>query len=122
MTKQAAVAEEWVPEVRVRVYRGGHLIEQRFCESPESVAQLVESREAQPPPTGELIVVKPHPPEAIVALLRAIADAIEQQRPVAMPHPFPHIRLQLKTERTEPSKPSHGELSLLWQELSHPGD
>jgi hypothetical protein len=122
MTEQATSAEEWAPEVLVRVYRGGHLIEQRFCESPESVAHLVESWEARPPPAGELIVVEPHTPEVIVALMRAIADAIEQERPVAMPHPFPHIRLQLATAGTEPDRARQGELRLLWQELAHPGD
>jgi hypothetical protein len=107
----------------VRVYRGGHLIEQRFCESAERAADVVESWEArQAPPGGELIVVEPHPPEMIVGLLRTIADAIEQEKPVAMPHPFPHLRLQLVTEGTEPGPPRHGELSLLWQEQAHPGD
>ena len=122
MTEQAASAEEWVPEVLVRVYRGGHLIEQRFCESPESVGDLVESWESGLPATGEVIVVEPHPPEVIVALLRAIADAIEQERPVPMQHPFPHIRLQLATEGAEPTQPRRGELRVLWQELAHPGD
>lgn len=122
MTEGATSTEEWAPEVLVRVYRGGHVIEQRFCTSPESVADFVESREAHPPPAGEMIVVEPHPPEAIVVLLRAIADAIEQGRPVAMPHPFPHIRLELVTEETEPSPPRQGEFRLLWQNLAHPGD
>ena len=58
----------------------------------------------------------------IVALLRAIADAIEREEPVAMPHPFPSIRLQLATDRTEAGKSTRGELRLLWQELAHPGD
>jgi len=122
MTEEAHIETEWVPEVLVRVYRGGHLIEQRIGESPESVAQIVESWEAKPPSTGELIVVEPHPPEVIVALLRAIADAIEREEPVAMPHPFPPIRLQLATDRTESGKSTRGELRLLWQELAHPGD
>jgi hypothetical protein len=122
VTETATIKEEWNPEVLVRVYRGGHLIEQRFCESPESVANVVESWEAQPPPTGELIVVEPHPPEVIVDLLRAIADAIEQERPVAMQHPFPHIRLELVTEGAEPSQSKRGELCLLWHELGHPGE
>ena len=64
----------------------------------------------------------PHPPEAIVDLLRAIADAIEQERPVAMQHPLPHIRLELVTEGTESSQSERGELRLLWHELAHPGD
>lgn len=114
-------AEDWAPEVLVRTYRGGHLIEQRFCDNPESVAQIVESWEAQPPATRGSIVVEPHPPQVIVALLRAIADAIEQERPVAMPHPIPPVRLQLVTEGSEPSPSKNGELRLLWQDLSHPG-
>jgi hypothetical protein len=122
MTEQAHVETDWAPEVLVRVYRGGHLVEQRFCESPESVAQIVESWEAQPLSTGELIVVEPHPPEVIVDLLRAVADAIEREEPVAMPHPFPPIRLQLATDRTTSGEPRRGELRLLWQELAHPGD
>ena len=122
MTQHAASVEECAPEVLVRVYRGGHLIEQRFCESPESVAETVVTRGSRPAPSGELIVVEPHSPEVIVALLRAIADAIEQERPMAMPHRFPPIRLQLVTEGTEPTEPSRGELRLLWQDLAHPGD
>ena len=39
-----------------------------------------------------------------------------------MPHPFPHIRLQLATEGTAPAPPGRGELNLLWQELANPGD
>ena len=122
MTETAKVEAEWVPEVLVRVYRGGHLIEQRFCDNPESVAEIVESWEATAPPAGELIMIEPHPPQVIVGLFRAIADAIEQERPVAMPQPFPHIRLQLLTNGTRSGKPSQGELRLLWQELAHPGD
>ena len=122
MTEEAHIETEWVPEVLVRVYRGGHLVEQRFAESPESVAEIVESWQAKPLSTGELIVVEPHPPEVIVALLRAIADAIEREEPVKMPHPFPPIRLQLATDRTESGKSTRGELRLLWQELAHPGD
>jgi hypothetical protein len=122
MTEHATTAEQWAPEVIVRIYRGGHLIEQRFCESPESVAEIIESREARGTPSGELIIVEPHPPEVIIAVLRAIADAIEEDRPVAMPSPFPHIRLQLLTEGTEATRPTHGELHLLLQDLAHPGD
>ena len=59
----------------------GHVVEQGFCESPESVAEIIESREAGGAATGELIVVEPHPPEVIIAVLRAIADAIEEGRP-----------------------------------------
>ena len=70
ITEHATNAEQWVPEVLVRVYRGGHVVEQRFCESPESVAEIIESREAARP-TGELIVVEPHPPEVIIAVLRS---------------------------------------------------
>ena len=105
----------------VRTFRGGHLIEQRFCESVEAVAELVETHESHPPSAGELITVEPHPPEVIVELLRAIADAIEQERPVAMAHPFPHIRLQLVTEGSETSRPTRVELRLLSQEQAHPG-
>ena len=68
-------------------------------------------------------MVEPHPPEVIIAVLRAIADAIEDGCPVAMPRPFPHIRLQLLTEGTESTqRPAHGELHRLWQDLGHPGD
>ncbi len=115
-------AEQWVPEVLVRTYRGDHLIEQRFCESPEAVADLVESWEARPDSAGGRIVVEPHPPEMIVALLRAIADAIEAEKPVAMSHALPHVRLQLVTEGTDPDRATRGELRLLWQELVRPGD
>jgi hypothetical protein len=73
-------------------------------------------------PSGELVVVEPHPPQVIVELFRAIADALEEERPLAMPHPFRHIRLQLATEGTETTTSRRGELSLLWQELAHPGD
>ena len=122
VSEHATSTEEWAPEVVIRVYRGGHLIEHRFCDDPEAVAKLVESWASRPPPAGGLIVVEPHPPQTIVALLRVIADAIEEERPVAMPHPFPHIRLQLATEETESAPSGRGELSLLWQELAHPGD
>jgi hypothetical protein len=121
VTEPTSVAERWVPEVLVRVYRGDHLIEQRFCDSAETVAGIVESWQAHPPAEGELIVVEPRPSEAIVALLRAIADAIEQERPVAMQHPLPHVRLQLATEGTEPGSSGRGQLGLLWQEQAHPG-
>jgi hypothetical protein len=121
VTRQGTPVAQWSPEILVRVYRGDHLIEQRFCESPETVAQIVESWEARPSPEGELIVVEPHPPEAVVALLRAIADAIEQERPLSMQHPFPHLRLQLVTDRSDPKRPKQGELHLLWQEQAHPG-
>jgi hypothetical protein len=122
VTEQVTSVAEWVPEVLVRVYRGGHLIEQRFCESAEAAAAVVESWEArQAPPEGELIAIEPHPPETIVALLRTIADAIEQERPDTMPHPFPHLRLLLVTEGTEPGPPRRGELSPLWQQ-PNPGD
>lgn len=121
MTDPTSVAERWVPEVLVRVYRGDHLIEQRFCDSAETVAGIVESWQAHPSPEGELIVVEPRPSEAIVALLRAIADAIEQERPVAMQHPLPQMRLQLVTAGTEPGSSGRGQLSLLRQEQAHPG-
>jgi hypothetical protein len=113
--------EQWAPEILVRLYRGDHLIEQQFCASAEAGARTIESWEASSEPQGERIVIEPHPPEAIVALLRAIADAIEQERPLAMPRPFPHIRLQLVTEGTEPADSKHGELRLLWMEQAHPG-
>jgi hypothetical protein len=121
VTEHVTPVVEWSPEVLVRVYRGDHLIEQRFSDNPEAVGQIVESWEARPPPEGELIVVEPHPPETIVALLRAIADAIELERPLSMPHPFPHLRLQLVTEGAESAPPMRGELRLLWQEQAHPG-
>jgi hypothetical protein len=121
MKDQSTAAEEWVPEALVRVYRGGHLIEQRVCSDPEKVAEIVESWEADPPPAGGEIVVKPYPPSAIVELLRAIADAIEQERPVPMHHPLPQLRLQLATEAIEPGA-TRSPLSLLVQELAHPGD
>lgn len=114
-------AEQRAPEVLVRVYRGGHLIEQRFCDRAETVAGIVESWQARPPAEGELIVVEPHPSEEIVTLLRAIADAIEQERPIAMQHPLPHLRLQLVTEGVDPTSSPRGELSLIWQEQAHPG-
>ena len=66
-------------------------------------------------------MVEPHPPEEIVALLRAIADAIEQERPLSMPHPFPQLRLQFVTEGAASAPPMRGELRLLWQEQAHPG-
>ena len=121
MTEPTKVVEDWAPEVLVRVYRGSHLIEQRFCDSTDVAADIVESWEANPPAEGELIVVEPHPPEAIVALLRAIADAIEHERPVAMRHPLPNLRLELLTEGAQPGPSGRGELSLLWQEQAHPG-
>lgn len=121
MTELKTAAEQWAPEVLVRIYRGGHLIEQRFCDSAESVAGIVESWEAHPPTDGGLLVVEPHPTEAIVELLRAIADAIEQERPLALDHPLPPVRLQLVTEGAQPTSARRGELALLWQEQAHPG-
>jgi hypothetical protein len=122
VNEHVTATEEWVPHVLVRRYRGGHLIEQRTCESPEAVADLVETWEAEPSPKGETIAVEPHPPEVIVGLLRAIADAVESGQPVPMRRPFPHVRLQLVTEGSERGVPGQGELKLLWQELAHPGD
>jgi hypothetical protein len=113
--------QQWAPEILVRLYRGDQLIEQQFCPSAEASARTIESWEASSEPGGELIVIEPHPPEAIVALLRAIADAIEQERPLAMPRPFPQIRLQLVTEGSEPDDSKHGELRLIWMEQAHPG-
>jgi hypothetical protein len=122
VSEHITATNEWLPHVLVRRYRGSHLIEQQFCESPEAVANVVEAWEAEPSRTGELIAIEPHPPEVIVALLRSIADAIEMGQPVAMRQPFPNIRLQLVTEGTEHGEPKLGELRLLWQELAHPGD
>jgi hypothetical protein len=119
--EKAHPVEEWVPEFLVRRYRGDHLIEHQFSDSPETVGGMIESWEASSGQPGAVIVAEPHPPEAIVTLLRAIADAIEQERPVAMPRPFPRIRLQLVTEGVEPDRAGAGELRLLWHELAHPG-
>ena len=122
MTEPATSSQDWGPEVIVRIRRDGHLIEQRICEGSDSVAGVVESWLAGPPAPGDMIAVEPHPPSVIVSLLRAIADAIEQGRPVAMAHAIPHLRLELVTEPFEASQPGRGELRLLWQELAHPGD
>jgi hypothetical protein len=122
MTSDATASETWAPEILVRVYRGDHLIDQRFSNDPETAARNIEYWEAQAPPAGTRIVVDPHPPEAIIALLRAIADALEEERPVAMRHPFPHVRLELATEGTEPTSSRRGQLRLIFQELAHPGD
>jgi hypothetical protein len=121
VTDRPTSVEQWAPEILVRLYRGDHLIEQQFCDSAEAGARAIETWEAQSVPGGELIVIEPHPPEAIVALLREIADAIEQERPLAMPRPFPRIRLQLVTQGTEPADSKLGELRLLWMEQAHPG-
>jgi hypothetical protein len=121
VTDQPTTSTEWAQEILVKHYRGGHLIEQRHCDDPRAAAGIVESWEARPTPDGERIVVEPHPPEAIVALLRAIANAIEQERPLAMAQPFPHLRLELVTEGPEQRDSRRGELKLLWQELGHPG-
>jgi hypothetical protein len=121
VNEKASPVDEWVPEVLIRLYRGNHLVEQQFCDSPEVVGGLIESWEARAAESGAVIVADPHPPEAIVALLRAIADALEQERPVAMPHPYPHVRLQLVTEPVEPDPAGAGALHLLWHELAHPG-
>jgi hypothetical protein len=121
VTDHTTTADQPVPEILVTVYRGGHLVEQRYCQDPETVANIVESLESSPPPDGELLVVEQDSPQMIVALLRAIADAIEQQRPLRTSHPFPHLRLQLATEATEPTRETRGELLLLWQEQAHPG-
>ena len=102
---------EWSPEVLVRVYRGDHLIEQRHSDSPEAVAQIVESWEARPPPEGERIVVEPHPPEEILTLLRTIADAIEQERPLSMPHPFPPLPAAVRDRRSHLPRRRCGESS-----------
>ena len=108
------------PEILLKHYRGGHLIEQRHGDL-RAVADFVESWEAKQSTDGELIVVEPHPPETIVALLREIADAIEQQRPLVINEPFPQVRLQLVTAGHERSRSGRAELKLLWQEQSHPG-
>ena len=122
MTHRATSPETNAPEVAVRVYQCDQLIEQRLAESPESAAHIVESWESRRSPTGERIVVEPQPPEAIVEVLRAVADALEQERPTAMPRPFPDIRVQLVTAGTETTPPKRAELRVLWRELAHPGD
>jgi len=121
VTEQTNTDIEWRPEILVKRYRGGHLIEHRYFDDAEAVADTIEAWEAHLEPEGEIIDVEPHPPRAIIDLLRAIADALELERPLAMSQPFPHLRLQLVAEATEPTKPKRGELTLLWQELAHPG-
>ena len=94
MPTAKAPSEVSAPSIAVKIYRDGQLVERRFCGSEEEAARVVESWEATPPAHGEVISVEPHPPEDIVALLRAIADAIERGEPVAMPTPAPPVRLQ----------------------------
>ena len=122
MTHRATSPETNAPEVAVRVYQGDQLIEQRFAESPNRPLTSLRSWRSRRSPTGQRIVIEPQPPEAIVEVLRAIADAIEQERPTAMPRPFPDIRVQLVTAGTETTPPKRAELRVLWQELAHPGD
>ena len=61
-------------------------------------------------------------PEFVARYIVREAKTYEEGRPVAMPRPFPHVRLQLLTEGTEAPRPAHGELHLLWQDLAQPGD
>lgn len=111
---------KFAPEIVVRVYRDGRLIEQRFCNDEAKAAEIVESWGAVAGPEGEIVSVESYPPNDIVGVLRALADALERGEPVTMPHRFPPVRLQLVIEGTAAKKRS-GELYLLWQELSHPG-
>jgi hypothetical protein len=122
VTETITSAAEWTPEFLVSIYQDGRLLEQRCCDSAERAANVVESWEAHPSPDGELVVIEPRPPEAVVALLRAIADAIEQERPTPMRRPLPQLRLQLATDGTRSGPPRRGELRLLWQQKAHPGD
>ena len=121
VTEQSKTSTDWAPQILVKHYRGGHLVEQRHCDDPQSLGDIVEAWEARSTSDGELIVVESHPPEAIVDLLRAIADAIEQERPLPMAHPFPHVRLELVTESDQRPGARRGQLTLLLQELAHPG-
>jgi hypothetical protein len=122
VTEQVTGSAARSSEVLVRVFRGEDLVEHQLGDNPEAVAEIVESWVARPPSAGGRIVVDPRPPDALVPLLRAIADAIEQERPLPMPDPSPQLRVQFVTDFSEARRPGGGELGLLWQEQAHPGD
>ncbi|WP_162941440.1 hypothetical protein [Desertimonas flava] len=122
MTDAVESAEGWAQVAYVSVAHDGPRIEQETCDGAESVARIVESWQAQQSPTVERIIIEPHPPELIVELLRAIADAIEREQPMPLSHPLPPLRLEMTAGSTTATPPGRVELRLLMRELAHPGD
>jgi hypothetical protein len=121
MSERPEPRERLEPEISVRLYSGNELVERRFSTSDAAVGEIVRSWQDEQPPRLTAIVVEPWPPESIVETLRAIADSIEEECPLDLLRPTPHVRLQLDIE-TAAASTSRDQPQRVWQELSHPGD